>query len=168
MTGAKPDERIRTPMRWEPTAPGFGFSTATPWQPASVDAAGTDVATQASDPASILSTYRSLIQLRASSPALNGGDLIPVNAADREVVAYLRSDADAHVLVVANLGIAAVEAPALSLDEGPLCGAPIARTLLGQEDVPAPAVSSSGGFEDYVPVVELAPREVLILDLAIP
>ena len=133
-----------------------------------MDSPGTDVASQASDPDSILSMYRSLIQLRASSPALSRGDLIPVTAADREVVAYLRSDGDAHALVVANLGTGAVEAPALTLDGGPLCGAPVPRTLVGQENVAAPAISPSGGFEDYVPVAKLAPREILILDLAIP
>ncbi|HSW27340.1 MAG TPA: alpha-amylase family glycosyl hydrolase, partial [Burkholderiaceae bacterium] len=32
MTGHKPDERIRTPMRWDATEPAAGFSTAAPWQ----------------------------------------------------------------------------------------------------------------------------------------
>ena len=131
MSGAKPDERIRTPMRWDPTAPGFGFSTGTPWEAPSNDAAGTDVATQSVDPGSLLSAYRSLIRLRASHPALLGGELVPIQPEDRQVVAFLRSDGDAHALVVANLGVTAVQAPALGLDAGPLCGTPVATALLG-------------------------------------
>ena len=37
MTGAKPDERIRTPMRWDASAPAAGFSTHAPWEPLSGD-----------------------------------------------------------------------------------------------------------------------------------
>jgi len=166
MTGAKPDERIRTPMRWEPTPPGFGFTTATPWEAASVDPMGTDVATQAVDSGSLLSTYRSLIRLRAAHPALLGGDLLPIDGADRHLVAFLRSSGDAHALVVANLGLAAVRGPALTLPDGPLCGTPVLTALLGPDDLAAPVISSTGGFERYVPVAELASREILVIDLA--
>jgi alpha-amylase len=166
MTGAKPDERIRTPMRWEPTPPGFGFTTAKPWEAASVDPVGTDVATQTVDPDSLLSTYRSLNRLRTSHPALLGGDLAPIEGTDRHLVAYLRSSGDAHALVVANLGLEAVRGPALTLGEGPLCGAAVVTALLGPDDVTAPVISSTGGFEGYVPVTELASREILVVDLA--
>ena len=32
LRGRKPDERIRTPLPWDGTAPGYGFTTGTPWQ----------------------------------------------------------------------------------------------------------------------------------------
>ena len=44
MTGAKPDERIRTPMRWDASQPAAGFSTAEPWEPLSADPASVNVA----------------------------------------------------------------------------------------------------------------------------
>ena len=166
LTGAKPDERIRTPMRWEPTAPGFGFTTGTPWEAFSGDPVGIDVVSQAVDAGSLLSTYRALIRLRASRAALLGGGLIPVESADRHVIAFLRSSADAHALVVANLGVEAVATPALTLAAGPLCGVRVATSLLGPGAVASPDFSSNGGFDAYAPVTELAPREVLVVDLA--
>ena len=165
MSGSKPDERIRTPMRWDATTPGAGFTKGTPWEALSSDPPGTDVATEAADPTSLLSTYRNLTRLRADHPALVDGALIPVAAADRHVVAFLRSSGNETVLVVANLGIEAVAAPALSLEIGPLCGSPAAVALLGPEALAAPEVSPTGGFEGYVPNPELGPREAIVIEL---
>jgi glycosidase len=165
MTGGKPDERIRTPMRWDATAPGAGFTSGTPWEALSGDPSGTDVATEGADPESLLSTYRRLTRLRADHPALRSGALIPVASADRHVVAYLRASGDETVLVVANVGIEAVSAPALSLEIGPLCGSPAAEGLLGSGAVRPPEVSPAGGFEGYVPVDQLGPREAVVIEL---
>ena len=137
------------------TQPAAGFSTATPWQALSDDPAGIDVATQSSDPDSLLSTYRALTRLRASHPALLSGELIPVESADRHVVAFLRSAADETVLVVANLGTDAIERPELSLMDGPLCGDLVATSLAGPAAA-APDVSAGGGFDAYVPTERLA------------
>jgi glycosidase len=167
MNGRKPDERIRTPMRWDTSEPAAGFSSAAPWQPLGDDPGGTDVATQRADPESLLATYRGLSQLRAASPALLSGQLVPVASADRHVVAFLRVTPDAAVLVAANLGIETVEAPLLSLAAGPLCGEPAATVLWGAADrAMAPAVTAAGGFEAYAPVDELGPREAIVIDLA--
>jgi glycosidase len=124
--------------------------------------------TQSGDTTSLLSAYRGLIRVRAGHPALAGGSLIPIDAADRHVVAFLRSSGDTHALVVANLGREAAVAPALTLGKGPLCGEPIATALLGPGNVASPAVSPTGGFERYVPIVELAAREVIVLELVTP
>ena len=51
MTGTKPDERIRTPMRWDTTAESAGFTAGRAWQPLGDDPPGTDVETQRADPA---------------------------------------------------------------------------------------------------------------------
>ena len=104
MSGTKPDERIRTPMRWDATAPAAGFSTGTPWEALSDDPASVNVADESADPGSLLSTYRDLIRLRASQPALASGELVPVDASDRHVVAFVRSEGPDAVLVVANIG----------------------------------------------------------------
>ncbi|TAJ99904.1 MAG: DUF3459 domain-containing protein [Chloroflexota bacterium] len=165
MTGAKPDEQIRTPMRWDATTPGAGFTSGTPWEGLSGDPAGTDVATEGADPDSLLSAYRLLTRLRADHPALAAGALIPVTASDRHVVAYLRATADETVLIVANVGIEAVASPALSLEAGPLCGNPSAEAILGSASVRPPEVSSTGGFDAYLPVDQLGPREAIVIEL---
>jgi glycosidase len=166
MSGRKPDERIRTPMRWDATEPAAGFSTAPPWQPLGDDPAGIDVASQSANPVSLLATYRSLTRLRASHPALLSGEIVPVESSDRHAVAFLRSSGEESVLVVANLGIEPIELPELTLERGPLCGAPSAEVLAGPAGAAAPEVTRDGGFEAYVPVERLAPREALVVGLA--
>ena len=49
MTGQKPDERIRTPMRWDATGPAAGFTSSTPWEPLGYEPPVTDVATERAD-----------------------------------------------------------------------------------------------------------------------
>ena len=139
MSGRKPDERIRTPMRWDATEPAAGFSTVEPWEPLSVDPAEVNVAGQAADPGSLRSLYRDLIRYRAATPALSRGDLLPVESSDRDVVAYLRATGDdaRATLVVANMTDDAVPAPALSLESGPLCGSPTASLPLDPSVQPA-------------------------------
>ena len=165
MTGAKPDERIRTPMRWDATAPGAGFTSGVPWETLSTDPTGTDVASESADSDSLLSTYRSLTRLRAEHPSLSRGALLPVTAADRHTVAFLRTHGDDAVLVVANVGLEPVAAPSLALATGPLCGTPTARALVGPEAIAPPQVTPSGGFEGYVPIPELDPREAIVIEL---
>ena len=166
MSGRKPDERIRTPMRWDATEPAAGFSTAAPWEALSDDPASeVNVADESADPDSLLATYRDLIRLRASQPALASATS---SRSTRRTAASSRSFATAGtdaVLVVANVGNEAVSSPILSLDEGPLCGTPTApSSLRGDGQVAAPAITPSGGFEDYAPVATLGPREAIVIE----
>ena len=164
MTGHKPDEQIRTPMRWDPTG-GAGFSSATPWEPLNDDPVERNVATESADPDSVLSAYRSLIRLRADHPALAHGDWTPVTSTASSVVAALRQADGETVLVVSNLGETPVTDLELRLASGPLCGSPAAKTLLGPADVRVPTLTATGGFEGYVPVDRLEARETLVLGL---
>jgi alpha-amylase len=167
MSGRKPDERIRTPMRWDAVGPGAGFTTGTPWQALAEDPPGTDVATQATDPESLLSLYRDLIRLRTSNPALAAGDWLSVDAAPASVAAFLRFDESATLLVVANLSDERVADIELSVDAGPLCGRPRGEIVFGPAGATqAPAVTAAGGFEAYRPVDGLGPREAIVISLA--
>ncbi len=167
MTGRKPDERIRTPMRWDATGPGAGFTTGTPWEALSDDPPGTDVATQAGDPGSLLSLYRDLIRLRAAHPALAVGDWVTVDAAASSIVASLRTDGSETLLVVANVSDEPATDLELGLDEGPLCGEPHGEILFGRADAAAsPVVTAAGGFEGYRPIDALGPREAIVIVLA--
>jgi glycosidase len=164
LTGHKPDEQIRTPMRWDDSANG-GFTTGTPWEPLSADPVAVNVATESADGGSLLSTYRALTQLRAAHPALSHGDWTAVDAPDPGVLAFLRQADGEIVLVMANLADQPVESPALTLDGGALCGSPSATSLLGPAEVRAPTVTRSGGLDGYVPIDRLGPRETVVIEL---
>ena len=167
MTGRKPDERIRTPMRWDATGPGAGFTSGTPWKPLGDDPLGTDVATQSADPRSLLSLYRDLIRLRTTHPALATGDWLAVEAAPSSVAAFLRSDGSETMLVVANISNEPVGNLELRIDAGPLCGEPRGEVMFGPADAAAsPVVNQAGGFEAYRPVDELGPRVAIVISLA--
>ena len=151
MTGTKPDERIRTPMRWDTTAESAGFTAGRPWQPLGDDPPGTDVETQRADPASLLSTYRQLTALRAAHPALAHGDLIPVRSERASIAAFLRQVPDETILVVANVA-AEPTAATLDVEAGPLCGVTTVDVLHGPAAIALPAM-------------RLGPREVVVLRL---
>lgn len=163
MVGQKPDEQIRTPMQWDATPITAGFSTGTPWRTLNPDFTTVNVATQTSDPDSLLSLYRDLIHLRGEHSALRTGDLIFVESAHRKVLSYLRTSADETVLVIFNMDDRPVTEYDLTLSTGPLSGAISAEALYGADQVENPVINADGGFDAYLPTVELAPHSALIL-----
>ncbi len=165
MTGQKPDPRIRTPMQWSAAAPAAGFSRVKPWEGLADGWQTVNVAAETGDPASLLSTYRDLIALRAAHPALAEGRLIPVAATGGEVVATLRATPTETLLVVANVGDTAAEGYALDLVAGPLCGTPTAAVVHGTGPASAPTVEPGGGFSGYRPLPVLPPRSVTVIAL---
>lgn len=119
MRGPKPDERIRTPLAWSRTAPHAGFSTGTPWQSLGDDSLSANIDAQQHDSTSMLSLYRRLIALRAASPALASGALVPLASDNAAVLAYLRQRDNETVLVIANLGDVDVAPGSLTLRVAP-------------------------------------------------
>jgi glycosidase len=170
LLGSKPDEQIRTPLPWTPTAPAFGFTSGTPWEPFAEGAAVSNVASEAADPASLLTTYRDLIRLRTQHPALAVGSFTPVAASNRKVAASVRVDGAEQVLVIQNLSADPVDGVQLNLKSGPLCGTPVATVLYASAGLPplgtAPAISPEGGFSNYVPVEELPARSTVVVQLS--
>jgi alpha-amylase len=164
MMGRKPDERIRTPMRWDASSPAAGFSIHEPWEAMSDDPATTNVAAESADPASLLSHYRDLIRLRVSHPALAVGLFIPVASDVPGIVAALRVSPTETALVLTNLS-AAPATPTLSLATGPLCGTPAADLILGAGTAVPPVVSSAGGFTGYQPLSAIPPRSSAVVAL---
>jgi alpha-glucosidase len=79
----------RTPMLWDATA-NAGFTTGVPWLPVNADFAAVNVAQQMSEPRSMLSLYRRLLELRRAHPALHSGEIHDVRA-KRGVLSYTRS-----------------------------------------------------------------------------
>jgi len=167
LRGRKPDEEIRTPMPWTGEAPGYGFTTGTPWEAMAEDVATSNVAAQTGDPTSLLSWYRTLISLRSARPALSVGDLTPVEASSSSVYASVRHDpatGDA-VAVISNLADEPVSGVTLSLAAGPLCGEPNGTILLGDGAITPPPVNASGGFDAWL-VGDLAAHQDLVVDLS--
>ncbi len=165
MSGDKPDPRLRTPMHWR-RQPGVGFTEGLAWEPLQPDSFTANVAAQDDDPASLLNLHRRLIHLRSAHPALGTGELIPLRATHDAVAAYLRRDNDRTVLVVANLGTAALTNVAVSSEPRAVtAGEYNVRGLLDNSRGPSLRVTRNGRIENYVPAPSLFPLEVLLLDL---
>ena len=94
-------DQCRSPMPWTAEA-GHGFTTGPPWLRFGDDAADRNVATQTSDPDSVLSTYRRLIALRRSSAALRSGTLRLAQTESPDVLAWHREAPGERLLIVAN------------------------------------------------------------------
>jgi glycosidase len=169
LTGAKPDERIRTPFPWTAEPPGLGFTSGTPWQAFADGAAEINLEAQAAQDGSLLDTYRELVRLRGSEPALSIGAVRRVEASERGVAASVRAVGQRRLLVIQNLTSEAIAAPVLRAEAALLCGAPLAELRYPSAagaTVASPTITPDGGFEDYVPVAELAPRATLVIDLS--
>jgi alpha-glucosidase len=93
----------RTPMQWDAT-PNAGFTTGRPWLPLAPDAQRVNVAEQRSDPTSLFSFYRRLIQLRRGSPALRAGSYRTVPAASRKAFTYVREASAERMFIALNFG----------------------------------------------------------------
>jgi len=91
----------RTPMQWN-GGPNAGFTTGKPWLPVPASAQTHNVQTESENPDSILSFYKSVIQLRKTEPAMLEGAYIPLNESDQNVLSYLRKSPTGTVLVVLN------------------------------------------------------------------
>lgn len=101
MYGAKPDELIREPMRWTQD----DTEGQTTWEIAKNNAGkkGLSVKEQTGDPASLLSHYRKLIQIRNEIPALKDGAIQEYETDQSGITAFVRVTEDQAVLVVHNL-----------------------------------------------------------------
>jgi alpha-glucosidase len=90
----------RTPMPWN-SGENAGFTTGQPWLPVSERHRRNSVEVQRGDPASTLSLYRALLELRRREPALSSGSYRPVAAGDG-LLAYVREAGGRRFLVALN------------------------------------------------------------------
>ena len=167
MTGDKPDPRIRTPMHWS-TGRAAGFTTGQPWEPLQPDSNTITVAAQDGDPGSLLNVFRRLIHLRAAKPALASGTLVPMQTTDTSVAAYLRTDGERPILVVANLGDSPragvrISTAASGLRPGRYVGTDLLRRGAGS----AVSIARNGTLSAFVPVPTLAPLEAYVFELTV-
>ncbi|WNV89236.1 glycoside hydrolase family 13 protein [Umezawaea sp. Da 62-37] len=99
----------RVPLPWTADGATFGFGdgTAPSWLPQPVGWGGYSVQAQQDDPGSMLSLYRSLLQVRRSEPALRGEDFAWTDSPDG-VIAFRRGE---DLLCLVNLGPTALALP---------------------------------------------------------
>jgi alpha-glucosidase len=91
----------RTPMAWD-DSPNGGFSSAEPWLPLQEDWPTRNVDAEERDPASMLSLYRALLQLRRAEPALSIGS-IHLAQGSENILAYQRNHGTSRMQVILNL-----------------------------------------------------------------
>jgi alpha-glucosidase len=94
----------RAPVPWRRPSlvgPGAGFSTSEPWLPLADDAETRCVEAELADPTSALHLFRRLAQLRAETPALQGGAqrMLRVHP---DVLAWVRVDDTGRLLALVN------------------------------------------------------------------
>lgn len=175
--GDKPDENLRTPMQWS-DAPNAGFSTVAPWMKPQSDYTTKNVKAQSSDPSSLLNLYRRLIRLRNDNVALRTGDfrvVEPVGPGADKVYAFARSEKmgsaddaiEQNLLIVANLSDRVVRGVSFSLKEGGFRKAGEVGELLHGTAVSSsrPLLNGRGGFSDFRPLDELAPRTLYVIEV---
>ena len=92
----------RTPMQWDGSATAGFTTSATPWLPVPPSAKEYNVEAERKDPDSIFNTYKRLLALRKSEPALRDGSYESVNDGDPNVFAFLRKSGDSTVIVALN------------------------------------------------------------------
>ncbi|MCL2486480.1 MAG: alpha-amylase family glycosyl hydrolase, partial [Oscillospiraceae bacterium] len=93
-------DNARTPMQWSPE-PGAGFTTGTPWLGVNKNHDRINYEQQKGDPESVLSYYKKLVELRASSDTLKYGGFAPA-AANRRMLGYTRESDGEKLMVLLN------------------------------------------------------------------
>jgi alpha-glucosidase len=137
----------RTPMQWDASR-HHGFTEARPWLPFDPEHSACHVEGLAKDPASILTLYRRLIELRRRHLALSVGSYAAIDKRD-DTLAFERIHRDERLVIALNLGH---EARRIALPPGHDEGRVLLSTHLDRDGAVV-------GQE-----VELRPNEGLILD----
>ncbi|MBS0188747.1 MAG: alpha-glucosidase C-terminal domain-containing protein, partial [Planctomycetes bacterium] len=102
------------------------------------------------------------------NPALAKGDYTALDASDKSVYAFARSEGEQTIIVVANLSDKPVQGCRIRAASGPFAKVGVPTELLSGASVnpAAPRVVGKGGLADYVPVNVLAPRTAYVLDVS--
>ena len=164
MIGAKPDERLRTPMQWR-TGHADGFTTGSPWEVLQNDSATTTVEAQEGDSSSVLALNRRMIHLRSRMAALGTGSLVPATASADGAAAYLRRSGDQVVLVMANLTNQPLDSVRVSSSAKLAPGRWTMRGLVGAASSSTLRIGADGEINGYVPLPRLAPLEGYVFEL---
>jgi glycosidase len=164
MVGVKPDEQIRTPLQWDDSQPGGGFSTGTPWIALQPNATTVHIAAQDTAPDSLLNHYRQLIHLHQREMALAQGGFAPITSSNSSVAAYLRHTDESFMLILINFDKQASGAVQLSAETSPLAnGNYQAQAIFGPELSLTIATAADGAWTTPITVPDLPAHTGVIL-----
>jgi glycosidase len=164
MTGDKPDENIRTPMLWSADQYA-GFSTVYPWESTIPNYQEINVATESSDPNSLLSLYRTLVGLRNDHAALRVGDYFVVRSDNASILPFLRVSKEETLLVMINMSEEAASGYTVTLTQGPLSGNYRSFPVLGVGTLTDLIANANGGFDSYQPGMDIPASGMVIIQL---
>lgn len=119
----------RTPMQWD-GSPRAGFSDGEPWLPVGAHYATRNVETERADEGSLLTLYRTLIELRRCEPALSAGDYVG-GAVEGNVFRFVRGIEGRRLMICLNFGD---EPQALELGEHQRHGRLVLSSRLDREE----------------------------------
>jgi alpha-amylase len=161
-TGAKPDEKIRTPMQWT-AGDKAGFTTGNPWEVINTEFTKINADTESKDPESLFNLYKALIQARNQHEALRVGELVKVDTGSQSVYAMLRTTDKETVLVLMNMSKDAVTNYKLSFTGTKLKGKYTPQALIGSGTFAALQADDQGSVKDYQPMASLPGYSNLVL-----
>jgi glycosidase len=161
MTGDKPDENLRRPMRWDATAPNAGFTTGKPWEGMGTEARGVNVESERGEEGSLWNWYRRLIGVRGAHAALAHGGFAEVRTGNPGVYAFVRTGEE-PVMVVVNLTGKNVSEYALEATGSTLKGTWSVREVLHE------AGATRGSTTAAKPIAELGAHEAYVFVMTKP
>jgi alpha-amylase len=162
MAGLKPDECLRVPFQWDATERTAPFMAGKNCVTNEADA---NLADQENDTDSLFNHYRTMIHLRNHHPSLQTGTFEMVDTTSNAIYSFIRQNSEETLLVLINLSDETVSDYELNLESGSLSEITAASLLLSEGEVTLPAVNAEGGFDEYVPVAELAPYSTTVIQL---
>ena len=165
LVGVGADENKRRPMQWTGGLHA-GFSTQTPWISVGGNLLTNNVATMSNNPASLLSHYKKLVQLRNRHAALRRGYLLNAPSNNPNVLAYARIYEQECILVCSNFEANAVgltaSLPASTLSAGDYT----VTDLFTNQALGSLSINSSGGFSNWQIPGDLGSRDTRMLWLS--
>ena len=111
------DPKLRTPMSWSGNTGTAGFTSGTPYRSLSANVGTFNVATQQTDPNSLLSFYKAMIGLRRALPAIASG-VYEGSVVAGSAVGFQRRLGSERAVVVINYGPGAASVPLAGLPAG--------------------------------------------------
>lgn len=108
-------DHARSPMQWNADINRGGFSNTTPWMKVNPLTKEINVSQQMQDQDSVLSFWKSALQIRKEHPALVHGDFACLDFDNDTVFAFTKTLGRQKILVVCNFSSHAADLPVLDL-----------------------------------------------------
>jgi glycosidase len=151
-------------MQWTADT-NAGFTTGTAWESLGSNYRAANVTVESADPVSLLSYYKTLINLRADNPILRSGTLTVLSTGNSGIYAILRAENNTVFLILANLSGNPISSYALNGGDSVFANGTFhARSILGSGTFSNGIVSNSK-LSNYQPLPTLPANGEYIIEL---